>query len=128
MKRLISAFQNSINGLKHGFVHETAIRQEILLLIFSLIAAPAVTFDLWRMLAMIGAVLFILFAELLNTGIEQVANRLTREFSPEIKVAKDCGSAAVLVAAVVAAGVWAIVLWEAFVRKDIAPGWLYSFI
>lgn len=112
MKRLISAFYNSIAGLRHGFGNETAIREELLLIAISLPVVPMITLDPWRMLMLWGALLLILLTELLNTGIEQVANKITREFAPEIKFAKDCGSAAVLVAAVIACGVWGITLWE----------------
>ena len=125
MKRLISAFFNSVAGLRHGFGNETAIREELLLLSLSLLIAPAITFDPWRMLGMISSVLLLLLTELLNTGIEQVANRVTRDFAPEIKFAKDCGSAAVLAAAFIAFGVWGITLWEwLFSEAGLAPGWL----
>ncbi len=112
MKRLIAAFYNSVAGLRHGFGNETAIREELLLLAASLPLVPLITTDPWRMLLLWSSLLLILLTELLNTGIEQVANKITREFAPEIKFAKDCGSAAVLVAAVIAAGVWGITVWE----------------
>jgi len=112
MKRLISAFFNSIAGLKHGFGNETAIRQELLLLAVSVPLVPFLTLDPWRMLMLWGALLLVLITELLNTGIEQLANKITREYADEIKFAKDCGSAAVLAATLIAAGVWGIALWE----------------
>ncbi|MEM9331626.1 MAG: diacylglycerol kinase [Pseudomonadota bacterium] len=125
MKRMISAFLNSVAGLRHGFGNETAIREELLLLTLSIFIVPAITFDPWYMMAMFSSVLLLLLTELLNTGIEQVANRVTREFAPEIKFAKDCGSAAVLAAAVIASGVWGITIWEwLFSDKDLTPGWL----
>ncbi|MEM7069305.1 MAG: diacylglycerol kinase [Pseudomonadota bacterium] len=114
MKRLVSAFFNSIAGLRHGFGNETAIRQELVLLLASLVVVPLITLDPWRMLALWATLLLLLLTELLNTGIEQVANKITREFAPEIKFAKDCGSAAVLAASIIAAGTWGIVLWERF--------------
>ena len=114
MKRLVAAFVNSAAGLRHGFFNETAIRQELLLLLFSLPIVPILSLDPWRMLLLWGSLLLILLTELLNTGIEQVANKITREFAPEIKVAKDCGSAAVLMATIIAAGVWGITIWEYF--------------
>lgn len=112
MRRLIAAFFNSIAGLRHGFGNETAIREELLLIAVSVPLVPMITLDPWRMLLLWGSLLLILLTELLNTGIEQVANKITRDFAPEIKFAKDCGSAAVLMAAVIAAGVWGITAWE----------------
>lgn len=112
MKRMISAFFNSMAGLRHGFGNETAIREELLLLLVSLPIVPFLTLDPWRMLMLWASLLLILLTELLNTGIEQVANKVTREFALEIKFAKDCGSAAVLISALIAAGVWGITFWE----------------
>lgn len=125
MKRLVAAFVNSVAGLRHGFGNETAIREELLLILLSLVVVPAITLDPWRMWLLFSSVLLILLTELLNTGIEQVANRVTREFAPEIKFAKDCGSAAVLVAAVIASGIWGITLWDVFSDSgSVQPGWL----
>lgn len=112
MKRLISAFVNSAAGLRYGFLNEAAIRQELVLLAISIPVVPFITNDPWRMLILWGSLLLVLLTELLNTGIEQLANRITREFAPEIKVAKDCGSAAVLIATILAAAVWGITVWE----------------
>ncbi len=114
MKRIVAAFLHSMSGLRHGFSNETAIRQELLLLLLSLPVVPFLTLDPWRMLLLWSSLLLILLTELLNTGIEQVANKVTREFAPEIKFAKDCGSAAVLVATIIAAAVWGITFWEYF--------------
>ena len=112
MKRLISAFFNSLSGLRHGFIHETAIRQEIIVFLISIPVALLMTTDPWQLLLLWGTILLILVVELLNTGIEQIANLITHEFRPEIKFAKDCGSAAVLLATILAIAVWCIVLYE----------------
>ena len=112
MKRLISAFKNSLAALGHGFANETAIRQEMILILLSVFFVPYLTFDPWRMLMLWASLLLLLLTELLNTGIEEVANKVSREFAPEIKIAKDCGSAAVLMAMIIAAGVWGITIWE----------------
>lgn len=52
---------------------------------------------LWWALAAL-AVTLVLSAELANTALERLADRLHPEIHPEIKVAKDCMAAAVLVA------------------------------
>lgn len=115
MKRIIAAFFNSVAGLKHGFVHEKAIQQEIVLFLISLPIAPFIAKDAWHLILLWSVILLMLIAELLNTGVEKVADRVTKEYSEEIKVAKDCGSAAVLVSSIIAAAVWGLSLWEFFV-------------
>ncbi len=63
--------------------------------------------------ALVGlAVALVLAAELANTGVERLADRLHPEKHPEIKVAKDCLAAAVLVASLGALAVAAALAWE----------------
>ena len=114
MKRFIAAFYNSAAGLRHGFKHETAIREELIVLAVSLPVAPLIAQDIWHMLLLWSVLLLILLTELLNTGVEQVANKITREYADEIKFAKDCGSAAVLCSLIIAGSVWALSVWEVF--------------
>ena len=128
MKRLIASFFHSLAGLRHGFVHETEIRHELIFLLLSIPVVPVITLDPWRMLALWASLLLLILTELLNTGIEQVANRVPRDFAPEIRFAKDCGSAAVLAATIIAAGVWGIILYEWLVLGTIAQGWVNLFL
>ncbi len=114
MKRWIAAFKNSVAALRHGFKNETPIREEIILFLISLPIAPFIAKDAWHLLLLWSVILFILIVELLNTGIEALADEVTLEHRDNIRIAKDCGSAAVLLASLIAAGVWAISLWEYF--------------
>lgn len=112
MKRIIAAFFHSLAGLHHGFVNETAIRQEIILFLFSLPVVPFIANDIWHMILLWSVILVILLAELLNTGIEKLADRITTDYSEEVKIAKDCGSAAVLIPSLIAGVVWIVSLYE----------------
>jgi len=58
----------------------------------------------------------VLAAELFNTALEQLADRLHPEEHPQIKVAKDCGAAAVLVFSIGAIVVAAALLLDALAR------------
>jgi len=51
-----------------------------------------------------------LVAELLNTAIEEVVDYISTKDHPRAKKAKDCGSAAVAVAAIAAGLAWLVVL------------------
>lgn len=114
MKRIISAFYNSAAGLKHGFRHETAIREELIVILLSIPVAPFIAQSIWHMWLLWSVLLLVLLTELLNTGIEQVCNKITRDYSDEIKFAKDCGSAAVLASLLIAGSAWAISIYQFF--------------
>ena len=113
MKRLIDAFWNSVSGFRFLIVHEKAFRQECFLLVAAIFVAIPISKD-WRGYALlISVVLILMMVEALNTGIEKACDALSTEFDQRIKVAKDCGSLAVLIASVIAAWTWclAVVDW-----------------
>ncbi len=106
MERLISAFRNSMRALDRLARHEKAVQQELVLLAASLPIGWFVATS-WRGYALlVGAILMLIMVEVLNTGIEAACDAFSREFKVEIQLAKDCGSLAVLIAIILAMGVW----------------------
>jgi diacylglycerol kinase (ATP) len=61
---------------------------------------------------LIAVILLLLAVEFLNTAIEKLADRVTLDQDPFVKIAKDCGSAAVLMMLLIAGGVWFLAIWE----------------
>lgn len=59
---------------------------------------------------LVASVVFVIIVELLNTGIEAVVDRVGYERHELAGVAKDMGSAAVLVAIVLGFFVWLMIL------------------
>jgi diacylglycerol kinase (ATP) len=112
MERLFKAFRSSMQAANHLLRHETAFQQEVTLLVFALPLGWYFA-STWRGYALLlGSLLLLMIVEVLNTGIEAACNAVSREFNMDIKLAKDCGSLAVLIAVVLAGGVWAIVIFE----------------
>lgn len=69
--------------------------------------------DDWQEYAvLIGAVLFLILVEVLNTAVEAACDAVTREFRYEIQLAKDCGSLAVAFAIILTAGVWVFAILD----------------
>ncbi|MBN9340915.1 MAG: diacylglycerol kinase, partial [Comamonadaceae bacterium] len=69
----------------------------------------------WGEVALLaGSVLLVMIVELLNTGIEAAIDRISLEWHPLAKRAKDMGSAAVLLALLVCAGIWSAALYQRF--------------
>jgi diacylglycerol kinase (ATP) len=112
MKRLVLAFFNSMAAIRFGMLHEPALRQEMLLVLASMPLALLLTSDPWKLAALLASVLLVLIVEFLNTGIEKLADRVTRQEDPLIRIAKDCGSAAVLISLAIAALVWSVAALE----------------
>ena len=112
MKRLYLATINSWNGLKFALRSEQAIREELAALALAIPLAFIVGTSAVRRLELIVVVLLLIAVELLNTAIEKLADRLTREIDPQIRDVKDMGSAAVLAALLIAGATWLFALAE----------------
>ena len=112
MLRLWRATINSRNGLAFALRSEQAVREEIIALILALPFACLIGASWMRAIELICAVAFVLTVELLNTAIEKLADRLTREHDPQIGRVKDMGSAAVGVALLMTGAFWLFALAE----------------
>lgn len=110
MDRLYRATLNTWNGLKSAARSETAFRQEIAVLVIATPLAFFVGQDAWMRLMLIGVLVFVMVVELLNTAIEKLADRVSREIDVQIGIVKDIGSAAVGLALLLAGTVWLLAL------------------
>ena len=115
MKRLLQATINSWHGLVACTRSEAAFREELALFIVGIPLAFYLTGDTGERFALIGTLFFVLIVELLNTAIEKLSDRVTRDTDPLIKRVKDMGSAAIFLALVAAGVTWAWVAAERFV-------------
>lgn len=109
LSRLIDAFTYSRQGLKATWQHEAAFRQEIAL---ALVCTPLafVLGTTWSQIALLLAALYaIIVAELVNSAIESVVDRIGDEHHELAGRAKDQGSALVLVTIAIGAMVWILV-------------------
>lgn len=114
LKRIFSAFFYSMDGLKAAWKHEHAFRQELLLFIVATVIALLLSISAFEKLLLIGVMVLILIVELINSAIEAVVDRISLERHPLSKNAKDFGSAAVLLACLLALATWIVVLFNRF--------------
>jgi diacylglycerol kinase (ATP) len=108
--RLFGAFGASRKGLIGAYREEAAFRQELAL------AALVVPLGLWlgrsgvERALLVAPVLLVLIVELINSAIEATVDRVSPEPHELAGLAKDIGSAAVLLSLLLCALVWALVL------------------
>jgi len=109
-KRLIRAFGYSFQGFRHAWREEAAFRQEVGL---SVVVIPLGTLlgrsGIERAL-LVSPMLLILVVEILNSAVEAVVDRSGTERHPLAGMAKDMGSAAVMLAFILLGTVWFLVL------------------
>ena len=111
LKRIAAATCYSLKGLRAAWRQEASFRQEVIIGLALVPVAWWLAPTPLKALALVGAIVFVWMMELVNSAIEALADAVTLERHPLIGRAKDIGSAVVLLALVLAAGVWLTVLW-----------------
>jgi diacylglycerol kinase (ATP) len=109
--RIFKAAGWSLQGLRAAWLHESSFRLEVCL--FAVLAPMG----LWlgqggvERALLVGSLLLVLSAELLNSAVEAVIARYGDEYHELAGRAKDMGSAAVFVLMLNVLLVWGALLW-----------------
>ena len=115
LRRVVDATHYSLDGLRAAWAGEDAFRQELMLAAVLTPVALVLPIALAEKILLVGVLLLVLIVELLNSAIEAAVDRDSLEINPLGKRAKDVGSAAVMLALMLAGGTWiAIVGWYFF--------------
>ena len=112
LTRILSAFKNSTDGLKNTFKNEEAFRQELILTITLTPLAIYIGENHIERIFLITSLILLLLVELINTAIEVIVDRVSYEKNELSKLAKDIGSAAVLIAFLNCFIVWFFILFS----------------
>lgn len=110
LRRLINAFGYSISGLRAAYRLEDAFRQEVLLAAMLIPAALMLPVAAIGRALLLASVFLVLIVELLNSAVEAAVDRISLDNHELAKVAKDIGSAAVMLSLVCMTLVWTVVL------------------
>lgn len=116
LTRLIHACGYSLSGFRAALRHEAAFRQEVTLFVVLLPILLLLPSDGMSKCLLLLVNTLVLIVELLNSAVEAVVDKVSPEFHELAKRAKDMGSAAVLLSLIIAAVVWATVLYPIFFK------------
>lgn len=106
LTRIWKATGYTWTGLRAVWRMEAAFRQEAMLLLFMILAAPWVGRSLPEQVMLIATGIMVLVVELLNSAIEAAVDRIGHDVHDLSGIAKDMGSAAVFLSLCVAGLVW----------------------
>ena len=112
--RIIKATKCSYYGFKAAWQYESAFRQELLMVVILLPLSFLLSESRNHWLLMFASLMLVLFAELVNSAIEALADSVTLDHHPLIGRAKDIGSAIVFVALTTLTVVWVEAIWRVF--------------
>lgn len=106
LKRVAMAAVYSFRGLKAAFASEAAFRQELTLALIFMPAAFFIDVSAVERALLVTVTALVLIAELSNSAVEAVVDRIGSEAHELSGRAKDIGSAVVLVSLLLWAYVW----------------------
>ncbi|MDN3609341.1 diacylglycerol kinase [Vibrio ostreicida] len=110
LKRILYAVRYSLKGLKAGWCHEAAFRQEIVMSVVLSIVAFFLPVTHMERTMMVASLWLIVIVELINSAVEATVDRIGDEWHPLSGRAKDLGSSAVMVSFLLAVFVWLSIL------------------
>ena len=110
--RIIAATGYSFQGFRAAWRNEAAFRQELVLAIIFLPAAFWLGETLTHQLLLVMSCALVVLAELLNSAIEAVVDRIGEEQHELSGRAKDIGSAAVFVTLTLFVVMWVLSFWQ----------------
>jgi diacylglycerol kinase (ATP) len=114
MNRLWKAFKYSSAGLISCFKNEPAFRLECYTLFIAIPLAFLIGSAPMEYILLIGSIGLVMVVELLNSAIENVNDRIGKEYHDLCKMAKDQSSAAVFVSILLAIVVWGVIVINDF--------------
>ena len=110
--RIIFTLKHSYNGFKWMIKHEAAFQQELMLFIPLTVLACYLDISAAQSLSLILSMMFVLFAEMVNTAIEAVVDRIGLEYHDLSGLAENIGSATVTLSLLMSAMVWGVMLFQ----------------
>src|SRR5215471_2878808 len=106
MSRWCRAFLVSKAGFLWAVRNERAFQEELIALGFAVPMSFWITDAPWKRSALIASVLLVILIETVNSAIEKLADHVSPEHNNAIKIVKDLGSLAVLIAIAIAGLFW----------------------
>ncbi|RZL99901.1 MAG: diacylglycerol kinase family protein [Pedobacter sp.] len=109
MRKFLQSFGYSFEGIAHAYRFEFNFRFHLVALILVGICGWYFKLSATQWLWIVSVSGLVIMAELFNTAIEVLVDLVSPDIHPKAKIVKDLASAAVLVAAIVAAIVGLII-------------------
>lgn len=109
------SFLNACNGFKTVWSEEHNFRIEVAAAFLVIVAAIYLQFSVLEMALSIIAVILVLTAEIVNTAIEDICDKISPEFDPIIGKIKDAMAAFVTVTVFGAAILGLLILFSHFI-------------
>jgi diacylglycerol kinase (ATP) len=117
-----AAFRHAGEGILYSLRTQRHVPHYFAVIFLVLISGMYLRLSRIELLFVLSAIMFVLIAEMFNTAVETIVDRLCPEYDRSAKVAKDTACAAVFVACCYAVAVLLIVFFNGDRMEDMALG------
>lgn len=112
--RVLKAFKCSMQGFSAAIKHESAFRQELVLVVILLPISFFIATSGVQLALLIGVLIILLLAEIINSAIEAIVDRISLEHHELSGRAKDLGSSAVFLALMLCIVTWGGIIYDVY--------------
>lgn len=109
MYKLVKSFGYAVEGITFAIKTQNNFRIQIFLGTVALLLSYLLKISRMEWLIILITICIVLFAELINTVVEEMVNLTTSDFHPHAKLAKDVAAGAVLVVSILALTIGTII-------------------
>lgn len=95
-RSFIESVRDCFHGLEYVLINEDNFKREIVFGILALIASAILKVNKIEFTIIVITIALVLFAEIVNTAIEQVVDLITKDYSKEVGQIKDIAASGVL--------------------------------
>ena len=99
-KNFIEALKNTINGIKYSIKTQNNLRIELVIAVIVITASIILKLSKIEFAIVIMIIFLVLFAELINTAIEETINLITEDYNEKAKIVKDISAGAVTIVSI----------------------------
>lgn len=112
----VKSFAVAFVGIGRAFMSEVHMKVHLVFAVMALIACWVLQVELWGWCAVIVCIGMVVSAEVLNTAIEALCDKVSPDYDHLIEIAKDAAAGAVLVLAIASIVVGLIVFIPALMK------------
>ncbi len=111
IKKLNSALRHSLRGMSASLRQDMSVRLQWVLFVVLITVALFVNVTTIERLFLLIAPFLLVVVELINTAIERANDAISKSFSTDIQLSKDCASAAVLMTLIMVVLVYSVIIF-----------------
>ena len=99
-ENFVKSFKYAISGIVYGMKTQRNIIIQLCFAVLAIFFGAFLKISKIEWIVIIFTIMFVIFAEMINTAVETVIDLITEEYNKKAKIAKDVAAGAVLISAI----------------------------